>query len=195
MANYIHLDSFYRDREEFPNENEYELSPKQVGTWFKSARAVRAFPSNPNLQPLEFATSVNMCNLITPYSADLAVLPVIYINFASLNYKDQYLVYCIDGKHENIKFVCVLDKIVNDSTGNPIWIHWKSPSMEQTMRFERGFPVLFSITTRSGDVLPQTDTPITEDPDPLHQTIATFEITPYIRDGNYDNQMTDTFTG
>ena len=183
MSNFIHLDSLYRDREEYPNENDYQVTPQQVETWIKPPRAVRAFPANPNLQPLEFMTTVNICGFITPYSDELAALPVIYVNVRSLLYDDQFLIYTINGKHNEIKFVCIIDKVQFDNNGNPIWIHWKTSGMVQTMRFRRGYPIIFRITTRSGDVLPQTDNPPDQPPNPSQQTLITFEIVPYIRDG------------
>ncbi len=195
MSNYIDLDSFFRDRIDYPNENNFELTPQQVQTWFKSARAVKAYPSNPSLQPLEFATTVNVCTLVTPYTAQLASLPRIYLNFRSLKYDDQFLIYTIDGIHQEAKFILIIDRIQYSDINVPLWIHWKCPNMEQTMRFERSYPVLFKLTTRSGDILPQQDTIIPNTPNPFAQVMCTFQVTPYIRDGDYDNQMTDTFTG
>jgi len=188
MSNFIHLDSLYRDREEYPNENDYQVTPQQVETWIRPARAVKAFPANPNLQPIEFSTTVNISNFMTPYTPELASLPVIYVNFRSLLYDDQFLVYTINGKHNEVKFVCIIDRVQNDSDGNPIWIHWKS-SMEQALRFRRGYPVIFRITTRSGDILPQTDNPPDEPPNPSQQTLITFEVSPYIRDGSYESSV------
>jgi hypothetical protein len=66
--------------------------------------------------------------------------------------------------------------------------------MEQTMRFKRGDPVVLSITTRSGDILPQQDTDVPTDADPTKQTQITFEITPYINDADYSNHTTTPFS-
>lgn len=193
MATFVDLDSIFRDRESYPNPNNYQLSPKQVDTWFKRARTVRAYPQNPNTQPLEFATTVNIKYLTIPYSEDVVELPRIYINFRSDKYKDIYLINAIDGKHHDSKFICLPERVQNDRNGNPLWIHYKC-QMEQTMRFERGSPILFQITTRNGTVLPSLDTTVPTAPDPTKQTLCTFEITPYIRDGDYDNHLVETQT-
>ena len=193
MATFIDLDSIFRDRETYPNENSYELLPKQVKAWFTSARTVRAYPQNPTSTPLEFATTVRISYLALPYTEDLAEFPRIYLNFESKLYKDIHLISAIDGKHPNAKFVCVPDRVQNDRNGDPLWIHYKC-AMEQTMRFRRGDPIKFEITTRSDDILPQQDTSSPVDPDPTKQTVCTFEITPYIRDGDYTNNLLETHT-
>ena len=193
MANFIDLDSIWRDREVYPNENSYEVGPGQVDTWYKTARAVRAFPQNPGIQPLEFATTVNIIHLTLPYNETLAEFPRIYINFHSKRYSDIHLINSIDGKQINAKFICIPDNIQDDRNGNHLWIHYKC-HMEQTMRFVRGEPVFFQITTRDGSVLPQSDTNVPNDANPLKQTLCTFEVTAYIRDGSYsDDALTGTF--
>jgi len=182
------MDSIWRDREDYPNENSYQLKPSQVETWFKSSRAVRAFPQNPNTQPLEFVTTINIKYLILPYSDTVSEFPVLFIDFRSMRYKDIHLINSIDGRKPYAKFICVPEKVQNDINGNPLWIHYKC-HMEQTMRFERGEPVIFEITTRNGNVLPQLDTSIPDPADPTKQTLVTFEITSYLRDGDYDNHL------
>ena len=190
MSTFIDLDSIFRDREVYPNEASYEVSENQVETWFKSSRSVRAHPQNPNTQPLEFATSIKIHYLATPYTEELADVPRLYVNFRSILYKDIHLIHAIDGRQPDAKFICSFEKIQNDSNGDPLWIHWKC-SMEQVMRFRRGEPIFFEITTRSGTVIPQQDTDVPDDPDPTKQTLCTFETLPYIRDGDYDNHLVD----
>nr|QBK86408.1 MAG: uncharacterized protein LCMAC102_02030 [Marseillevirus LCMAC102] len=193
MSTFIDLDSIWRDRETYPNPNDYQLTPKQVDTWFPSARTVRAYPQNPTIQPLEFATTVNIHYLTLPFSETVSEFPRIYVNFRSDRYKDIHLIQAIDGKQPDAKFICNFDRIQNDSNGNPMWIHYKC-SMEQTMRFDRGRPVLFQITTRDGSILPNLDTILPTPLDPTKQTLCTFELTPYIRDGDYDNHLAETHT-
>lgn len=194
MATFVDLDSIKRDRETYPNPNDYELRPHQVKTWFRSARTVRPFPQNPNTKPLEFATTVNIRYLTLPFSERVAALPRIYINFRCRTYKDIHLIQTIDGIHSEARFICVPDRIQNDpSTDEPAWIHYKC-NMEQTMRFIRDDPVILQFTTRSGDILPNTDTLEPVDPNPNQQTLITFELTPYIRDNDYSNQMLATQT-
>jgi hypothetical protein len=193
MATYIDLDSLHRDRENYPNENDYTVTASQVETWFTSARTIRALPANPILSIKEFVTTINIRDLALPYSDELAALPRIYIEFRSETYKDIRLINTIGGIHADTHFVCSPKRIQTDSNDIPIWIHYEC-HMEQTMRFERGRPVRIQFTSRNGNVLPQQDTSPLMEADPNKQTLITFEITPYIRDGTYDNHMVETVT-
>ena len=193
MSTFVDLDSMWRDREAFPNENSYELGPRKIDSWFRSARTVRAFPMNPNLQPLEFSTTVNIKYMTIPYSETVADFPRLYVDFHSKKYRDIHLINSIEGRQSDAKFICVPEKIQNDVNGNPIWMHYRC-TMEQAMRFERGDQISVSIMTRNGTVLPQLDNPPEDEPDPSKQTLLTFEITPYIRDGDYDNHMVQTLS-
>lgn len=186
MSSYIDLDSYYRDRESYPNENAYELLPDQVQLWTKQPRQTVTFSRNPGLRPLEFVVTIRLISIQLPYSADIADIPKIYVNFESKNYKDVRLVDAIGGIHSDVKFVCSFDKLQYDALNNPAWIHYKC-RMIQTMRFEKGEPVIVSITTRSGMVLPQQDNPPSLPPIPSKQSLLTFQITPYELDGAFSD--------
>lgn len=191
MSSYFHLDSLFRDRETWPNPANYQLKPDQVGTWYRQARSIRAHPQNPSTNPLEFATSIKLHHLIIPYDAAFANLPVLYIEFRSKRYNDIHLVQSIEGNKADVQFVCINQKIQNDGAGSPLWIHFAS-TMDQVMRFSRGDEIIFKVTTRDGTVLPNQDTTPPIAADPNKQILATFEVTPYIRDGDYDNHMKET---
>ncbi|MDB4769404.1 hypothetical protein OAG24_00415 [bacterium] len=191
MSTYFHLDSLFRDRETWPNPASYEVKPDQVATWFRQARSVRAHPQNPSTSPLEFVSSINLHHLIIPYDASFVGLPVLYVEFRSKKYNDIHLVHSIEGNKADVQYVCVLEKIQNDSAGDPMWIHFRS-TMEQVMRFRRGDEIIFKVTTRDGSVLPNVDTLVPIAADPNKQILATFDVIPYIRDGDYDNHMKET---
>lgn len=186
MSSYIDLDSYYRDRSSYPNENAYELLPDQVQLWTKQPRQTVTFSRNPGLRPLEFVVTIRLISFQLPYSADIANMPRVYVNFESKNYKDVRLIDAIGGIHSEVKFVCTFDKIQYDALGNPAWIHYKS-HMIQTMRFEKGEPVILTITSRSGAPLPQQDTSPSSPADPLKQSLLTFQITPYEIDGAFSD--------
>ena len=190
MSTFIDLDSFWRDREVYPNENDYQLSPQQVDCWFRTPRSVRNLPQNPNSYPVGFAVSISIVSLTLPYTTSLATMPRVYINFTSFLYKDIHLIQAISGQQPDSKFVCTFDKIQNDSAGTPLWIHYKC-DMNQVMRFEMRDPIIFQVLTRSGDVLPQQDTSVPTAADPNKQTLCTFSITPFIKDGKFDNHMVE----
>lgn len=193
MASFINLDSIHRDREVYPNENSYEVDARQVEMWFAASRTTMAIAQNPSIKPREFATTVNIRYFSLPYTDELSEIPILFINFRSKEFKDIHLISTINGVQRDAKFVCRFDKIQNDRAGDPMWIHYQC-NMEQTMRFKRGDPVAFEITTRSGDVLPQQDTSVPDDPDPTKQSQVTFEITPYINDGDYSNHTVTPFS-
>lgn len=190
MATFIDLDSIWRDREIYPNENSYALNEKQTETWFRQSRSVRAFPQNPSTQPLQFVTTINIKYLTLPYTDQLSQLPRIYVNFRSKTYADVHLIQAIDGKQSQAKFICIQDRIQYDNNDIPLWIHYRC-TMEQTMRFEQKDTIIFEITTRDGSTLPQQDTNIPDPADPLKQSLCTFELTPYLRDGDYQNHLTE----
>lgn len=196
MANYIHIDSSYRDKEEYPNENNFQLTAKQVQGWNKYARSVRPFPQNPSLQPLDFASSLKIVSIITPYSEFIAQQPYLFLCFGNIQsgvgYSDISLVSTINNHHNDIRFVLFQRKIQKDDSGQKIWIHWTS-EMEQVTRFRRDVEMIMTLKTRFGVVLPSLDT----DPyqtDISKQVSCTVEITPYLRDASYDNHYTQPLT-
>lgn len=184
MATYIDLDSIWRDRETWPNPANFQLSVEQVRGWFAAARSVNALPKNPSTQPLGFVISMNIHYLTLPYDASIAGLPRVYLNIRSKSYKDINLIQSIDGKQRDARFICTFDRVQNDGAGDPLWIHYRC-SMEQVFRFKMNDELIFSVTTRSGDVIPNFDTTIPADADPDKQILCTFDVTPYRRDGSY----------
>jgi len=193
MSSFIDLDSLHRDRVAYPNPCDYELTPSQVTTWFRSAREVRATAPNANTRPVEFVTEISIVHFTMPYDEDLAALPRLYIDFHARQYNDQYLVNTISGIHPGARFVAVPCRIQTDSDTVPVWIHY-SCNMKQTLRFKRDDSVVLRITTRSGSVL---TTFVAENPtdpaDPLKQTLITLELLPLLRDA--DKNATDLASG
>ena len=189
MSTFIDLDSIWRDREIYKNPADYQLSPKQVETWYTYPRSKRAHPQNANIKPLDFASSIVIKYLTIPYDDEIVKLPRVYVNFTSIKYKDIHLIHAIEGKQPEAKFICQFDFIQNDKNGDPLWIHYKS-NMKQVMRFIRGYPILFRVTTRSNTILPNLDTG--ENVDAEKQILCTLEIQPYITDAAFDNHFTET---
>lgn len=187
MSNFIMIDSVHRDRENYPNENDYELTPSQVETWFRASRSVRAYPQNASTQPLEFVTDLEILSLIVPYTIAMSKVPVVFVNFRSSTYKDIRLIATINGTLSDAKFACYFDKIQYDDFNNPktpVWIHYRCP-MVQTMRFVRDMPVTFQLFTRSGSIPPQQDNDLPDEPDPDKQTILTVQLVPYLRNSSW----------
>lgn len=194
MATFIELDSGLRNREFFANPAEFTVTKEQVNGWFRKSRTVRAYPAPQHFKPLEFATSVELRDLTTPYLAALADVPRIYVDFHSQTYNDQYLISSINGVNRDAKFVLTFDRIVNNDAGVRTWIHWINIHREQVMRFKRDEPVFFRVFTRDGITLAIVDAALPAAINPLVQVFASFDIRPYIIDAGYDSQFHETAT-
>lgn len=193
MATFIDLDSGERDNKTYPNPADYTLTPEQVDLWTAAARRVSALSRNANLNPADFAVSVNMKSLTIPYTVAMAIEPRVYVDFHSTKYNDTDLIQTIGGIHRTARFVCTFGGLQHNDGGAPVWIHYNC-NMEQILRFSRRDPVVFRVTTRNETVLTNGDTTYPVAPDPTKQIMATFEITPYIRDNDYSNHMTGVNT-
>lgn len=192
MSTFLHLDSKFRDREIYPNENEYEVTPEQSRCWFSAARTVRAYPANTLSQPLEFATSVKLLTLTLPYTVELASIPLVYVRFSSTDYTNLFLIKSINDTLKEATYICRFDRIQYDANNVPMYIHYQC-GIEQVMRYSRDKPVKIAVVNRDNQVLPQQDDSTPNPPNDTAQTFFTFEITPYIRDGDYDNHMTSPY--
>lgn len=197
MANYFAIESIRRNRDEFPNPAEFTVEASQTRGWFKSARQVRAVGQNPQTMSLDFVSAIEVKQVITPYlfpdpppdppvGAPLVPYSYLYLDIHSPTYNDQYLINTISGANRDARFLLIRDKVIFDSKGKPIWILWNSP-MEQVLRFKRDDPLVFRLFTPNGLTLPLVD------PDPLPredvQVMALLGVTPYSRDGTYDNHL------
>lgn len=186
MSSYIDLDSTVRDFETYPNPAEYRLSPDKLIGWSSFSRRVRSIAPNPSTQPLNFATSVSLLNIIVPFDEDFVTIPRLYVDFrTSSTLGSSNLISQIDGRNPDAIFVCVFERIQNNSISDPIWIHYRCLNNEQVMHIKKNHEVNFRVFTSDGNTLPIVDT---DPPDPFKQVYATFSLKPYVIDGDYDNQ-------
>lgn len=190
MASFISLDSIWRDRETYPSPSEYTIEVNQLNGWFRTARNVRAYPTDANLKPHEFVTSVKLHNLIVPFNVLTASFPILYLDFHSGHANDVDLIATLNGTHRRARFVASFEKIQNDGNNAPIWVHYRC-NQEQVMRFKRDHRMEFRVTTRDGSLFPNFDTPVPEPPNPNAQIIANFENLPYIRDADFSHHNTE----
>lgn len=190
MANLIFLDSYWRDFITYPNPAQYDIPPEQLlGGWFAQSREVRGNPQDPVTRPHEFATDIKLHHLIVPYSVDVVSLPLLILDMHTQPYNDINLIATIDGTLPSARFICPFDKVQNDSTGAPMWIHYKG-GIQQTLRFKRNGTVTFKVMGRNGETIPIVDiVPPNTTPDPNKQILVTFEVIPYIRDADFDHHM------
>jgi len=197
MSNYFAIESIRRNRDEFPNPAEFTVEASQTRGWFKSSRTVRAVGQNPQTMSLDFVSAIEVKQVITPYKipdpppvppapAPTTPYAYLYLDIHSPTYNDQYLINTISGVNRDARFLLIRDKVIFDSTGKPVWILWTSP-MEQVLRFKRDDPLIFRLFTPDGVTLPLIDNgPV---PKESVQVMALLGVTPYSRDGDYDNHL------
>jgi hypothetical protein len=190
MSTFVHLDSGQRNVVQYPSPADFDVTAKQVSSWWPQARTVRAYPQEIQNKQYEFVTSIKLSHLILPYTAQLANEPLIFVEFHSSTYHDRGLISTIDGEFPKITFVAEWDKTQNNSSA-PAWIHYKC-NMTQAMRYKRDKPLKFKIVLRDGTVPVITDNTPPVLPNPALQISATFEMIPYIRDDEYINHMVTT---
>lgn len=199
MSNYFVVESRLRNRAEYPNPAEFTVEPAQTSGWFRQSRRVRAVSQNPQSMTLDFVSAVEIIHVVTPYvlpdpPGDPPTLPPVdpiaylFLDIHSATYNDQYLVNTIAGTNRDARFVLVRDKVLFDKTGAPIWILWTS-QMEQVLRFKRDDALVLRLYTPDGKTLPLVDNPIKDPLDPRVQVMTLFGVTPYARDGDYDNHL------
>ncbi len=189
MANYIVLESEFRDRFEYPNPAQFIVKASQLTGWFRTARTVRAHPQMPLTKPLGFVSSVDVIHVITPYNANLVTSAQLFMDIHSVStMNDRYLVNAIEGRHRDARFVLILDKIQFDENGDPNRILWKS-GMEQVLRIKYDAELFFRLFTKEDVTVAIADTSPPDAPDPAMQIFVLLAITPYSRDGDYDNHL------
>lgn len=188
MSNYYDFDSINRDRTvQNQNENQYTLSIPNTSSWLNRPRAVTNISTNPQVRPTSFVWSIRVLSLVVPYNAYNSQQPKLYVKIRSSNSMSQRnFVNSINNVHSDAFFVCYFDKVQTDSTDTRRWIHFKS-DVDQVYNIDFKQYVQIEISDRFGNVLPQTDAPYTEDPDPFQQTLILTQATPYLRDADYAN--------
>jgi hypothetical protein len=117
----------------------------------------------------------------------LLTFPRLYVDFHCKRYPDIHLISTINGVQPDARFIVVLDRTQHGVHGEPLWLHYRT-NMEQTIRFQRNDPIVFSIRERSGTVISFfDDVDLEQLADPQKQCLVTFTVTPYIRDADYSN--------
>ena len=197
MSNFFAIESIRRNRDEFPNPAEFTVEASQTQGWFRRSRTVRSVSQNPQTMSLDFASAIEVKQVITPYKipdpgpkppvgASATPYSYLYLDIHSPTYNDQYLINTMGGANRDARFLLVRDKVIFDKKGEPVWILWTSP-MEQVLRFKRDDPLVFRLFTPDGITLPLIDNgPI---PKKSVQIMALLGVTPYSRDGDYDNHL------
>lgn len=138
---------------------------------------------------LVFALYTDDVETLLTSALEIIKYPRLYVDYHTVTFDDAYLINTISGIHANTRFIVVPEKVQFDDRLTPIWIYYKS-LMEQTLRIKRDEPVHFSIRSRNDEIITAfTDLDLDVPADPYKQVIATFTLTPYIRDNDYANSL------
>lgn len=197
MSTYIDLYSYWRDAVAYPNPADYIVTADNVSTWNKEPRKVLANSNRPSGKVIEFVEGVQVLECRLPYGnvtyvdASGATITVntgdlqrIYLDVHNPYNNDLQLIYSINNKMTNARFVLMFDGFQNStSTTNPIWVKFKC-EMHQAMRFTRNDSIIVRIMQEEGYVLTITDT---SPPTKANQTYILLEVTPFLIDGYWDN--------
>jgi len=199
MSNYIDLDSTHRKRDLYPNPCDYVVQSDQVSSWNRESRKVVSHSTRPGAKTTDFVQSIQIKHVILPYTdityhsqdgnvinSHTADLQRMYLNVYTERFNDKHLLSTIDNKVSKANFVLTQEKIQFDSSGDPAWIFFSS-RMDQVMRFSRNESLVVQLRQEEGKII------IIEDMDPVDKSLQTYvliEVTPIIRDGDYNDVST-----
>lgn len=197
MATFIDLDSTYRNRTQYPNPASYTVDGTQIRTWYQSPRQVTQNSIRPGNRIVEFSQSLKIIKFILPYvnvtytdnagiiqTVNTGDLQRVYLDVHSVHYNDRQLIYSIDNKFSEARFVLTQERIQYSTLNVPTWVIFFT-HMDQVTRFPRNEPVIINIMQEQGHTIVIPDVGVT--PNPLMQTYILLEIIPYFRDGEFSN--------
>jgi len=213
MSTHIHVDSRWREREVHPNPAEFTIRNEIVEKWRTSNRSVQAVRPHNKRQVTNLTHTVELRHLTLPYdfggataSGAIEELDFVYVSFQPASmYGDTRLLNTMEeGRIVNqtidlsgnlvttslkdATFVARCDKVQESSGGVKRWVHYVC-DMNVTMRFDPQREINFRVFSSDGKTLPIVDNDTDSNINRYRQVNAVFEITPYIREGEYDNHM------
>ncbi len=119
-------------------------------------------------------------------AVQLLSFPRIYLDVHCLHQNDPRAIRTIGGILSDAKYVLVQDKILLDKSLTPIWITYVTQG-DQIMRFKRDEILNITFLTRSGVIIDFFDEKdLTIVTNPMVQSLITLRVTPYDRDGHYN---------
>lgn len=202
MSTHFHIDSTWRDNTVFTNPAEFNIPVEVSNDWVVRNRTVLPVRPHHGERMPNMVHNVKLLNLTIPYdfggsvgTSFLDSHPFVYVAFQSTTmYKDAKLINTLNNRYienpttsrvslKDAVFVAYCDKL--QTTGNGIsWIQYKC-NMTQTYRINLKDSLSFRVFTNDGITLDITDT--SPAIDSTKQVNALFEVTPFVRDGEFDN--------
>ena len=206
MSTVILLDSKDRDRSVSPNQANFTVNANQTAGWPDLSREVvcvrpcaRKEVCNPFfsvkllwLQLPGTTTNASGANLVDNE-------PYIYIRISDTRNPTRRAIKTIGNVSSDAVFAATFTKY--QGAGNewatygsiqnqPLKLASYKPELEFRVFTREGTPAIPLTSPQNNTVIPPADTPLPGLIDPTVQISAMFELVPYIRDGEYDNQTT-----
>jgi hypothetical protein len=205
MSAYILLDSMSRDRAVYPSQANFTVSADQSASWSNLIKEVSCVRPCGRKEVCNLLFSVKLNFLALPAgttNASGAALPggepYIFVTFSDTRNRTTGAIKMMNGIHRSAVFAC--NFIRNYGAGNE-WMLYTS-GQTQTIKLDSYKPeIIFRVFTREGapaiplvgpqdsTVIPPADNPLPANINPAVQIAAEFELTPYVRDGDFDNHV------
>ena len=168
MSTFIHIDSTYRDRTNYPNPAEFTIRGDQTNGWgslYRRAQCVRPCGKKEVCNMLFCldglilnipATATNSRPAALGGPQPLWFEPFLYVHLSTERYNDKSLIKIANNFHSDAVFCCVLDRIQIDPDpnvvfpNNQLWLQYKCNN-NQCIRLNDFQPIVnFRIFTREG---------------------------------------------
>jgi len=190
MSRYLNIDSMRRVYNDHPNPCNFILNVGQFEHTNSYERTVNNL--NPMRSNANFTRTVELLHLIVPFDvitygsnntpSHFADLPFIGVDVHSST-NDSDLITSADGTPGGLKFICERADIVTNSGGAETWILFKAPMLKQVMRFEIKDNITFVLRHPDGGTINLAAT----EGDLTKRVQCLLRVTPYERDGSFDN--------
>jgi hypothetical protein len=123
--------------------------------------------------------------------------PVLLFKIRCVTYKDNRNIRCLSGTHAGVTHILFRGGVTQGASGAPAFIEWIAKA-EQTQRWKLDDVIQFEFETRDGrvlDVFKESADDQMKEKDPTRQSIISFIVTPFVRDGSFSNHFTDPYEG
>ena len=206
MSSHIIFDSSFRDRTQFPNPARFDIGTEMTAGWSSLNKIVQCVKPCAKKDACNLLYCIKLLSLTIPLAATNAaggtplpnVEPFLFVRLSTTRYNDHDQIKSAFARYRNATFLC---NFVRNQGGADQWQQYASP-MNQCIRLDDKAPELFfNVFTREGSPeIPLTagianntiiiaDNALPAAINPTVQVTALFEITPYVRDGDYDNHV------